>query len=103
MTYATVHDEPGAENFLPGCGGLIFFLDHKPVEGEIMSEIGVHELNGYQPSPDDGIFCGTCGEPVGLVRSSTAIEVGDPTEYFADVARLARALAAVVRALQADG
>lgn len=82
----------GTLDFKPGCGGLIFFVDHQPVPGEIVRAASVRLLDGTPAVEFSPIICGTCGaDPKTL--SSTLIKVGDLTDYFA----------AVDQALQADG
>lgn len=84
--YATHHFDVdlGEPGFVPGCGGLIFFVDHQPILGEIIHTDTVRLLDGARPVAGTSIVCGTCGAAPRMI-SVTLIEVGDLTEYFAAV------------------
>lgn len=67
-----------------GCGGFMFFVDHKPIVGEPVQVENVRQLDGTQPVIGAKIVCGTCDGP--CAPTDAAIHVGH-LEYLGDFGR----------------
>ena len=63
------------------CGGVAFYMNHKPVPHELLISSDCLLLDGTVPKPQSAAICGTCGRSPG----DSSDQVG-PRHYEGDEA-----------------
>lgn len=70
MRYRVIHTEHTGD----GCHQTAFFMNHKPVDGEIIDADGVTLLDGSTPTYGEHIICGSCHKTILYLHASNVVE-----------------------------